>query len=36
MAVNQGRDWCLSKYGPVIGGSESEQRLVSVKVWTCY
>ena len=30
MAVNQSRDWCLYKYGPVIDGSESEQRLVSV------
>ena len=30
MAVNQSRDWCLYKYGPVIAGSESEQRLVSV------
>ena len=30
MVVNHSRDWCLYKYGPVIGGSESGQRLVSV------
>ena len=30
MVVNQSRDWRLYKYGPVIGGSESEQRLASV------